>query len=205
MVFLPGAGGLASFWAPVAARLADLGQQTLLGYPGFGPTPAEPGLRTLTDLGRWALERLPAGRCHVVAQSMGGVLAVRLALEAPARVATLTLAATSGGIDVAALGGSDWRRRFRDEHPDVPDWFEQDRTDLSGRLGELRAPTLLLHGDADPICPPAVPAFLAARIPGARPVLVRGGTHAFAHERPDEVASLVRAHVTESEWRSAQP
>ncbi len=205
MVFYPGAGGLASFWAPVAARLADLGPQLLLGYPGFGPTPAEPGIRTLGGLERWTRARLPAGPCHVVAQSMGGVLAVRLALEAPARVATLTLVATSGGIGVAGLGGADWRGSFREEHPEVPDWFEQDRTDLSHRLGELRAPTLLLHGDADPICPPAVPAFLEARIPGARRVLVRGGTHAFARERPDEVAPLVRAHVTESGRRRAQP
>jgi pimeloyl-ACP methyl ester carboxylesterase len=120
-------------------------------------------------------------------------------------VATLTLAATSGGIDVGALGGMYWREAFRREHPHVPAWFERDRTDLSARLGELRAPTLILYGDADPICPPAVPAFLAARIRGARLALVRGGTHAFAQERPDEVAPLVRAHVTEVDARSAQP
>lgn len=204
IVFYPGAGGLASFWAPVAARLADLGPQLLLGYPGFGPTPAEPGIRTLSELERWVRARLPAGPCHVVAQSMGGVLAVRLALEAPERVATLTLVATSGGIDVAGLGGIDWRRGFRAEHPDVPDWFEHDRTDLSARLGELRAPTLILFSDTDPVCPPAVPAFLEARIPGARAVRVPGGTHLFAHERPDEVAPLIRAHVTESAWIGAQ-
>jgi methylthioribose-1-phosphate isomerase len=195
LVFLPGAGGRASFWAPVAARLEGLGPTVRLGYPGFGEEPATPEVRSLEELHRWVLERLPAGPCHVVAQSMGGVLAVRLALEAPERVASLTLVATSGGIDVAALGGSDWRAAFRAEHPDFPDWFERDRTDFSARLGAIRAPTLVLSTDVDPLCPPAVPAFLAARIPGARATVVRGGTHSFAHEKPDEVAAAIREHV----------
>ncbi len=204
LVYLPGAGGRASFWGPVSERLADLGPQVRCAYPGFGDAPADAAVRSLSDLYRWLLARLPAGPFHVVAQSMGGVMAARLAIEEPARVRTLTLAATSGGVDVAALGGSDWRPGFRAEHPDFPPWFEQDRTDLSDRLGEIRAPTLLLHSDVDPICPPAVPAFLAARIPGARRVVVRGGTHAFALERPDEVAPLLRAHVTAGAGRSGQ-
>lgn len=207
IVYLPGAGGRASFWAPVAERLGDLGPPLLLAYPGFGDVPRDPSIGSLAELARWVqarVERLP-GPCHVVAQSMGGVLATRLALEAPARVATLTLVATSGGIDVAALGGVDWRAGFRAEHPEVPTWFEEDRTDLSARLGEIRAPTLVLHGDADPICPPAVAAFLAGRVPGARKVAVRGGTHTFAQERPDEVAPLIRGHLTNSESRSEQP
>jgi pimeloyl-ACP methyl ester carboxylesterase len=189
----------------VAERLADLGPQVRFSYPGFGDAPPDDSVRSLGDLYRWLLARLPAGPCHLVAQSMGGVLATRLAIEEPARILTLTLTATSGGVDVGALGGFDWRPGFRAEHPDFPTWFERDRTDLSGRLAEIRAPTLILHGDADPICPPAVPAFLAARIPGARKALIPGGTHAFARERPDEVAPLARAHVTHGVGGSAQP
>jgi pimeloyl-ACP methyl ester carboxylesterase len=72
---------------------------------------------------------------HLVAQSMGGVLAARLAIEQPQRVATLVLCATSGGVDVKAMGGADWRAGFRAELPHVPDWFERHRTDLTARLG----------------------------------------------------------------------
>ncbi len=60
---------------------------------------------------------------------------------------------------------------------------------------EIRAPTLLLNGDADPICPPAVARLLEARIPGARTAVLRGGTHVFANERPAEVAGAIRAHI----------
>lgn len=37
--------------------------------------------------------------------------------------------------------------------------------------------------------------FLAARIPDARIATVSGGGHAFARERPDEVAALIRSHL----------
>ncbi len=194
-VFLPGAGGRTSFWAPVASRTRGLGPHLLVAWPGFGDEPADPGIRSLDDLYRWLLGRLPGGPLRVVAQSMGGVLGARLAIEQPDRVSSLVLVATSGGVDVAGLGGVDWRPGFRAELPGVPDWFERDRTDLTERLGRIRAPTLILYSDVDPICPPAVPELLRSRIPGARAVLVPGGTHAFAQERPDEVAELVRSHL----------
>lgn len=195
VLFLPGAGGRAGFWRPVAERLADLGPATLVGYPGFGDAPADPAVRSLDELYRWLLPRLPPGASHVVAQSMGGVLAARLALEHPERVARLVLVATSGGVDVRALGGADWRDEYRAALPEAPPWFVDDRTDLAPRLGGVRAPTLLLWSDADPVSPLAVARFLGARIPGARTVVVPGGTHAFAAERPEEVAAVIRSHL----------
>jgi pimeloyl-ACP methyl ester carboxylesterase len=195
VVFLPGAGGRAAFWRPVADRLADLGPAHLVAYPGFGDVPADPAVRSVADLYRWLVARLPAGRCHVVAQSMGGVLAARLAVELPGRVDRLVLCATSGGVDVRRLGGADWRAAFRAERPEVPDWFELDRTDLTARVGAIRAPTLLLWSDVDPVSPPAVGRLLKGKIPGARLVTIAGGSHAFAAERPDEVAPLLRVHL----------
>jgi pimeloyl-ACP methyl ester carboxylesterase len=195
LVFLPGAGGRAAFWRPVAEQLADLGPAVRLAWPGFGDVPADPAIGSLEVLFAWLLRQLPLGPGHVVAQSMGGVLAARLAIEYPERVETLVLCATSGGVDVAGLGGADWRPDYRASLPDVPDWFVVDRTDLTAHLGEIRAPTLLLNGDADPICPPPVARLLEARIPGARSAVLRGGTHAFANERPAEVAGAIRAHI----------
>ncbi|HEU4385129.1 MAG TPA: alpha/beta fold hydrolase [Anaeromyxobacteraceae bacterium] len=196
LAFLPGAGGSASFWRPVADRLGDLGRVFTLGYPGFPGLPADPAVNSLDDLYRWIGERLPPGPSHVIAQSMGGVLAVRLAIERPERVGRLVLVATSGGLDVRRLGAAEWRREYRASLPDVPTWFVDDRTDLSARLGAIRAPTLLLWSDSDPISPPSVARHLAERIPRARVAVVRYGTHAFARERPGEVASIVRAFLT---------
>jgi pimeloyl-ACP methyl ester carboxylesterase len=198
LVFLPGAGGRASFWEPVAAQLSDIGPALRLAWPGFGDCPPAPDVRSTDDLFAWMLARLPPGRSHVVAQSMGGVLAARLAIEHPDRVGRLVLVATSGGVDVAAAGGEDWRPEYRASLPDVPRWFVEDRTDLTARLPAIRAPTLLLWSDADPVSPVAVGRLLEARIPGARLVIVQSGSHAFANERPDEVAALIRAHLAAS-------
>jgi len=198
MLFFPGASGRTDFWAPVAQRLADLGSVELLGYPGFGGVPPEPSIGSLGELFDWLLGRLPPGPCHVVAQSMGGVLAARLAIEHPHRVERLVLVATSGGVDVAKLGGADWRPEYRASLPDVPRWFEVDRTDLSAGLGRIQAPTLVVSGDDDPVSPVAVGELLAAHIPGARRVVVPGGTHLLAVERAEEVLGLIRAFLLES-------
>jgi pimeloyl-ACP methyl ester carboxylesterase len=195
LVFLPGAAGRADFWLPVAERLRDLGAAQLVGFPGFGDLPPDPAVTSLDGLYRWLVARLPAGESDVVAQSMGGALAARLAIEHPDRVARLVLAATSGGVDVAGHGGLDWRPEYRAALPDAPPWFVDDRTDLTDRLGEIRAPTLLLWSDWDPVSPAAVGRFLAEHIPGSRLAFVRGGSHIFANERPDEVATLIREHL----------
>ena len=54
--------------------------------------------------------------------------------------------------------------------------------DLAGRLGEITAPTLVLHGDADPLVPTANGQLLAERIPGARLVLYPGARHSYSTE-----------------------
>ena len=90
------------------------------------------------------------------------------------------------------------------ERADVPDWFERDRTELDARLGDVRAPTLLLFGDHDPIAPVAVGEHLRSLVPGARLVVVHGETHVFAEERPDVAVILdVRFTVTR-DFRAAR-
>ena len=195
IIFLPGAGGRASFWRPVADRLSDLGPTLLLSWPGFGDEPADPAIASLDSLFRWFLARLPAGRCHVIAQSMGGILSARLAIEEPARVATLCLCATSGGVDVAALGGNDWRPAYKAELPDVPEWFVTDRTDLTDRVSRITTPTLILVGDADPICPKGVGDLLLRHLPHARLRVLAGGSHDLAQALPDAVAAMIREHI----------
>jgi pimeloyl-ACP methyl ester carboxylesterase len=196
IVYLPGAGGTATFWKPVAIRLADLGREVRLGWPGFADEPADHAIRSVRDLAGWTLARMPSGPCDLVAQSMGGVVATAIAIEHPERVRRLVLCVTSGGVDVAALGAADWRPEYRAELPRAPDWFVVDRTDHTARLPSVRAPTLVIYGDADPLCPEAVARFLAERIPGAALTRIRGGDHMLARDRADEVAPLIRAHLT---------
>jgi pimeloyl-ACP methyl ester carboxylesterase len=195
IVFLPGAGGAATFWQPVAERLADLGPAVRFGWPGFGDEARDDRISALGDLVGWTLARMPPGANDLVAQSMGGVVAALIALEHPERVRRLVLCTTSGGVDVAALGAADWRPGYRAELPHVPDWFVADRTDVTARLPAIRHPTLVLYGDRDPLCTERVARFIAERIPGATCAGIRGGEHMMARDRPDDVAALIRGHL----------
>ena len=194
LLFLPGASGNTEFWKPVGARLQHPGARRFVAWPGFGGTPAEAGVRGMADLVARVV-RAMSGPVDLLAQSMGGVVAVRAALERPDLVRHLVLSVTSGGIDVAALGAEDWRPTFRTRNPEAPSWFVNERDDLTGRLGEIRAPVLLLWGDADPISPVAVGRRLAQLFPDSELVVIAGGTHDLVLERANEVAPHIDRHL----------
>ncbi|HTB60176.1 MAG TPA: alpha/beta hydrolase [Polyangia bacterium] len=195
VVYLPGAGGLASFWRPVAELLRPRSEPLLVEYPGFGETPPDPAVRGVSDLLDLVLGRLPSS-FDLAAQSMGGALALRLALEHPARVRRLVLVATTGGIDVRRLGAAEWRTsEWVAQRPQMPRWFVDDRSDLGDRLPTLRVPTLVLIGDADPLAPLGVGEYLRNQIPRATLEIVEGGTHAMAEELPERIAALVDRHL----------
>lgn len=126
---------------------------------------------------------------------MGGVLGLRIALEEPTRLRRLTLMATSGGVDVAALGGVEWRDNLRKAQPNMPPWFAEDRTDVTTRLKEIPHPTLLIYGDADPIAPPSVGHLLQRNLPNARIEVIAGATHDLEIDHPDFIASMIEAHL----------
>jgi pimeloyl-ACP methyl ester carboxylesterase len=131
----------------------------------------------------------------LVAQSMGGVVAVRVAARHPGRVRRLVLVATSGGVDVAGLGGADWRPAYRAEHPAAAAWIADEQPDHTADIRAIAAPTLLLWGDSDPLSPVAVGEHLAALLPDARLEIVAGGTHGLAVEHAHDVAARIAAHL----------
>jgi poly(3-hydroxyoctanoate) depolymerase len=194
LVILPGAGGRLDLLKPIGERLARRRATYLCEYPGIGQAEPNPGLQTLADLQSHLLASLPE-RFDLVAKSMGGVLALRIARQHPERVRKLVLLATSGGVNVAALGGIDWRDTFRRFQPNAPSWFVEDRTDLSGELDRITQQTLLIFGEADLIAPVRVGHFLKAKLPDARLELVPDATHDLESEYPDLIASLIEAHL----------
>ncbi len=106
---------------------------------------------------------------------MGNVLALRLALDHPGRVAGLVHCALSGGVDVRALGGAEWRPSLRVEQPSAPTWFIDDDSDFTDRLASIGVPALVITGDADPLSPVAVGEFVRDKIPLAALRVVSGG------------------------------
>jgi pimeloyl-ACP methyl ester carboxylesterase len=200
LLFLPGASGKVDFWQPVAARLAFDGRVAVrhLGWPGIGATPAEPGVRALPDLAA-RVEALLDRPTALVAQSMGGVVALLATLARPERVTHLVLAGLSGGFDLARFGATDWRPPRAELRPGDPaHLFAAWDGDLGARLPSVTAPTLLLSGDADPLSPVAAGEWLAGVLPRATLRVMAGGAHTFATDsHVDEVAARI------GEWLAA--
>jgi pimeloyl-ACP methyl ester carboxylesterase len=194
LIFLPGASGNREFWKPVSAGLRHPGARRFMSWPGFGGAPPEPGVAGIDDLVTRVTREI-TGPVALLAQSMGGIIAVRAALEKPHLVRHLVLSATSGGVDVTSLGAADWRPTFVKNNPGLPSWFVDERQDLTARIREITGPVLLLWGDADPISPVAVGRRLGELFPNSRLVVFAGGTHDLVLERADEVVTHIERYL----------
>jgi pimeloyl-ACP methyl ester carboxylesterase len=67
----------------------------------------------------------------------------------------------------------------------------------SRRLSEIAAPTLVIHGGADPMFPLGHGEALAEEIPGARLVRLDGAGHGVDREDWDEILSAIASHTAD--------
>jgi pyruvate dehydrogenase E2 component (dihydrolipoamide acetyltransferase) len=102
VLFIHGFGGDLGNWLFNLDAIAESLPVIALDLPGHGQSdPRLPGA-TLGDLAAFVarfLDAIGVPRAHLVGHSMGGAVAARLALDAPTRVASLTL------VNSAGLGG----------------------------------------------------------------------------------------------------
>jgi pimeloyl-ACP methyl ester carboxylesterase len=194
VVFLPGASGSGDFWRDAGEALPTTWEKVYLAWPGLGDERPDASVRGFDDLVERVIDAL-ARPSDLVAQSIGGTIAVRVATRAPALVRRLVLVVTSGGVDTKRLGAADWREAYRQAFPDAAAWVADPQPDQTAELRGIASPTLLVWGDADPISPTAVGEHLAGLIPGSRLHVISGGTHDLAREHPVPVARLITEHL----------
>ena len=72
-------------------------------------------------------------------------------------------------------------------------WWASVYHDTTSRLGAIRAPTLVMHGERDAMAPISNARLLADRIPDAELCVVPGSGHAYMLERPRESFALLTA------------
>jgi poly(3-hydroxyoctanoate) depolymerase len=194
LFFLPGAAGRQQFWQPVSTLLQYPGEKVHFGWPGFGSTPSDPTVNGIDDLARIVTAKIDKPTA-LIAQSMGGVVAVLAALDKPSLVTHMVLTVTSGGIDLSEFGAQDWRPAFQAANPSLPRWFIDYKVNLTARLASIQAPTLLLWGDSDPVSPVAVGKRLASLFPKSELHVLSGGTHDLANELSGKVGPLIDKHL----------
>jgi len=70
--------------------------------------------------------------------------------------------------------------------------------DRTQRLASVTTPTLVLHGEADPLVRPAAGEATAKAIPGARLVTIPGWGHDFPLEMVDRLADEIAEHTSQA-------
>jgi pimeloyl-ACP methyl ester carboxylesterase len=223
LVLVHGAGGTRLHWPAELRRLPAVSVYTL-DLPGHGRS-GGPGCDTVTGYAEAVAAFLHAvgiDLAIVTGHSMGGAIAITLALDFADLVAGLVLVATGARLRVAPaiLDGirSDFERttelitRFAWSSGTAPrlielgrqallgtsadvllgDFTACDRFDVMERLGEIAAPTLVVAGSADQLTTVKYARFLAERISDARLVTVEGAGHMVMLERPLEVAEAMQ-------------
>jgi len=101
ILFAHGAGGNAAIWFEQVAAFAPEYRCITFDHRTFARSPADPSTVSVTQFRDDALALLDAlevERAHLVAQSMGGWTCMRLLLDHPQRVRSLTLSCTPGGL-----------------------------------------------------------------------------------------------------------
>jgi pimeloyl-ACP methyl ester carboxylesterase len=162
LLLVHGLGGAASNWVELAPALARRHRVLALDLPGHGgssPLPAAPTLSPFADAVAAVVELEGMAPAAVVGHSLGGVVALRLALRRPDTVHALVLAAAAGissgtRARQAALTALLLARPARAVAP-----FRG----LVARIGWLRYPIFGYFEVSDPLAlsPAAVDGFLA--------------------------------------------
>lgn len=229
LVLLHGSGGSHLHW-PAGLRRVEGAAVYALDLPGHGRSAG----RARERVGDYAavvagfLDAVAIDRAVVVGHSLGGAIAMALALGFPERVAGLVLVGTGARLRVTpaildsiredleravdviaqfAWGPGADRELVRRERemmleagPDVlyADFVACDTFDVMARLGEIVVPALVVVGDADRLTPVKYARYLADHIPQAELVVLEGAGHMVALERPSEVAEAVESFVARS-------
>jgi pimeloyl-ACP methyl ester carboxylesterase len=170
---------------------------------------------------RQFLGALKVDKCVLWGHSDGAVIAVRMALTEPDRFPAVILEATHydrckprsrGFFKTAAMNprkfeismaimakehGDDYWEYLMRVHSqawlDILDTCHEPERDLySGRLAQLRTPTLLIHGSEDPRTEPNEIAELMAAVPSLQIHMIAGAEHS-PHSEPDHADNATRA------------
>jgi pimeloyl-ACP methyl ester carboxylesterase len=210
LLLIPGLATDVSEYQRLIAALARGAQVIALDNRGAGRTdkPDIPySMEMMADDAAGLLDALGITQAHTLGISMGGRIALALALRHPEQVKSLILVSTG-----ARVPPPNWRRRLlldlaprlsrvrgTKRYPQPYYAFVRQREasrsyDCVDRLQEIRVPTLILHGHSDRVAPLRLAHEMCGRIANAQLATFPGG-HIFFFMRPQQVAEAIVAFV----------
>ena len=191
LLLIPGLGASVRMFSGVLGALAETRRVVTFDPRGGGRSgkPDVPySIGGMADDAAGLLDLLRIEKTTVVGYSMGGRIALSLALDHADLVDRLVLAATSAHTPPGAPFGWRWfvmevlTRIPLPKAVDPQPRFAFDRQrqasrlfDCRDRLAQITVPTLVLHGNHDHITSPSLAKELGDGIPNGRVVIVPGG------------------------------
>jgi pimeloyl-ACP methyl ester carboxylesterase len=205
LLLLGGLGLSVSDMRRITAGLAPGRRVIAVDNRGSGKSSRPPGPYRIEQMAADALALMDAievPSADVLGISMGGRIALSLALDHPDRVRRLVLVSTGPraaghrwlvriGMQLSTLAG----RLGGERQSKAALQAQFDATshyDCTDRLGEIRSPALVVHGRHDQVAPYAVAEEMAAAIPGAKLVGFTGGHLVSIVTHTDKVVAAVR-------------
>ncbi len=227
VVFIHGAGGSALSWLAQKAYFERSNRVVLIDLPGHGRSddPSSSSIDAYADAVGDALEAIACGPAYIAGHSMGGAVAMRLAMSRPSLAKGLILIGTGAKLkvypeilegilkDKEATARTILDTAFSDAVPSAlkdkvfaeymkndaltifNDFTACDGFDLIGRLDAIAVPTLVICGMADRFTPPKYSRYLAANIPGALLTLIADAGHMVIIEKSAEVNTAIDKFV----------
>ena len=153
-------------------------------------------VQSIDDLVGMVIEQITQPS-SLVAQSMGGYVALRVALERPDLVRRHVLTVASAGLAMNELGAINWRNNYAKNFPAAANWISEPTEDLSAKLSKITVPCLLIWGSADLISPVAVGEKLRTILPNAYLHVFDNADHDLAISHAGDVAKLIDKHLAE--------
>jgi pimeloyl-ACP methyl ester carboxylesterase len=223
VLMIHGAGGTHLDW-PAELRRMPEANAIIPDLPGHGKSPGSGRMAVSAYAADMValLDALKLKQAIIAGHSMGGAVAMTMALTAPDRVLGLILIGTGAklGVHSDILNGimeelrrsaeliTDWawalssgeqvRRlslmRLLENDPRVlfGDYSACNVFDIRDQLNRIAVPALVIGGTEDQMTPLKYGVYLQENIPNARLVTVEGGGHMMALEQPHIVAGAVQ-------------
>jgi pimeloyl-ACP methyl ester carboxylesterase len=198
LVLIHGATADADDWLKLIPGLARHFRVLAPDMAGFGlsyPRKAKYTMDMFANNLETFLEREAPGPVNMAGHSLGGRLALEIALKRPARLRRLILVNSvgvgkvgpGGGLLLSLFIGARKALRKPYPYPTFDESIEDPYLRIPERLPSIRTPTLLLWGALDPYYPLGQGKEAQKLIPGAKLVVIKGCGHSPCKEQPGEV------------------
>lgn len=200
LLFIHGSGETAQSWSLPPAQFAPH-QAFAIDLPGHGLRPDTlPQVVSIFDYAQ-AARQIAHAELHlsqpiIVGHSLGGAIALTMALEYGAELGGLILVGTGARLRVhpAILENA---RTTTNSNQFYRDMLACDAFDCRARLSEISLPTLIIVGDQDQMTPVKYSTYLRDQISNSRLRVIEQAGHFVMRDQPTAVSQAIQEWLTE--------